>query len=149
MSSNTNKMAAARKVRSEYMKKYRNPKWDACSKNYEDSVKYRVNRRVMEQTHNPLFWDGWDSGSESLSSGRSSPKFKDVLEAAVANKLHIVSDSRGDETDDTQDTVVTVVNGKPPPLPPPPEAHSTMGDTSAVGKAPYNVIHQWFSNCGH
>ena len=67
---NDNKVVT-RKIRSEYMKKFRDPKWSTFSKNYEDSVKYRLTRRVMEQTHNPLYGDGWDSGSES--SGRSSP----------------------------------------------------------------------------
>ncbi|KAL2086991.1 hypothetical protein ACEWY4_018050 [Coilia grayii] len=120
----SNNKAAVRRVRSEYMKKFRDPKWDTFSKNYEDSVKYRVNRRVMEQTHKPLFWDGWDTGSES--SGRSSPKLRDGSDPSI-NKLQTASDSRN-ETDDTQDTTgtVVVVNGQPA------DAHSTMGDTSAV-----------------
>ncbi|XP_053532253.1 centriole, cilia and spindle-associated protein isoform X2 [Ictalurus punctatus] len=63
--------AAAKKVRTEYMKKFREPKWETFSKCYQDSVKYRLSRRVMEQTHRPLFADSWDSGSDS--SGRSSP----------------------------------------------------------------------------
>ncbi|XP_055060282.2 centriole, cilia and spindle-associated protein isoform X2 [Misgurnus anguillicaudatus] len=66
-----------KKVRNtEYMKKFRDPKWETFSKSYEDSLKYRLTRRVMEQTHRPLFENGWDSGSDS--SGLSSPKLNEV-----------------------------------------------------------------------
>ncbi|XP_070684659.1 centriole, cilia and spindle-associated protein [Pempheris klunzingeri] len=61
-----------KKIRTEYMKKFRDPKWETFSKCYEDSVKYRLTRRVMEHTHKPWFWDGWDSGSDS--SGWSTPR---------------------------------------------------------------------------
>lgn len=57
--------AAAKKIRTEYMKKFREPKWETFSKCYQDSVRYRLSRRVMEHTHRPLFGDGWDSGSDS------------------------------------------------------------------------------------
>ncbi|RVE76674.1 hypothetical protein OJAV_G00011270 [Oryzias javanicus] len=62
----------AKKVRTEYMKKFRDPKWETFSKCYEDSLKYRLTRRVMEHSHKPWFWEGWDSGSDS--SGWSTPK---------------------------------------------------------------------------
>lgn len=42
----------------------------------------------MEQTHRPLFGDGWDSGSEA--SGRSSPKLNEVN---VSNGEHYASSS--------------------------------------------------------
>ncbi|XP_008283195.1 centriole, cilia and spindle-associated protein [Stegastes partitus] len=61
-----------KKVRTEYMKKFRDPKWETFSKCYEDSLKYRLTRRVMEHSHKPWFWEGWDSGSDS--SGWSTPK---------------------------------------------------------------------------
>ncbi|XP_068176944.1 centriole, cilia and spindle-associated protein [Antennarius striatus] len=61
-----------KKIRTEYMKKFRDPKWDTFSKCYEDSLKYRLTRRVMEHSHKPWFWEGWDSGSDS--SGWSTPK---------------------------------------------------------------------------
>ncbi|XP_063740063.1 centriole, cilia and spindle-associated protein isoform X2 [Eleginops maclovinus] len=61
-----------KKVRTEYMKKFRDPKWETFSKCYEDSVKYRVTRRVMEGSHKSWFWDGWDNSSES--SGWSTPR---------------------------------------------------------------------------
>uniref|UniRef100_A0A1A7W8L5 Centriole, cilia and spindle-associated protein n=1 Tax=Iconisemion striatum TaxID=60296 RepID=A0A1A7W8L5_9TELE len=61
-----------KKVRTEYMKKFRDPKWETFSKCYEDSLKYRLTRRLMEHSHKPWFWEGWDSGSES--SGWSTPR---------------------------------------------------------------------------
>lgn len=54
------------------MKKFRDPKWETFSKCYEDSLKYRLTRRVMEHSHKPWFWEGWDSGSDS--SGWSTPR---------------------------------------------------------------------------
>ncbi|XP_061582491.1 centriole, cilia and spindle-associated protein isoform X2 [Cololabis saira] len=61
-----------KKVRTEYMKKFRDPKWETFSKCYEDSVKYRLTRRVMEHSHKSWFWEGWDGGSDS--SGWSTPR---------------------------------------------------------------------------
>ncbi|XP_047433765.1 centriole, cilia and spindle-associated protein isoform X2 [Mugil cephalus] len=61
-----------KKVRTEYMKKFRDPRWETFSKCYEDSLKYRLTRRVMEHSHKPWFWEGWDSGSDS--SGWSTPR---------------------------------------------------------------------------
>ncbi|MBN3324080.1 CCSAP protein, partial [Atractosteus spatula] len=62
----------AKKIRTEYMKKFKDPKWETYSKCYEDMLKYRVTRRLLEHTHNPWFWEGWDSGSDS--SGSSTPQ---------------------------------------------------------------------------
>lgn len=56
-----------KKIRTEYMKRFRDPKWETFSKCYEDSLKYRLTRRVIEHSHNPWFWEGWDSGSDSSS----------------------------------------------------------------------------------
>lgn len=61
-----------KKVRTEYMKKFKDPKWETFSKCYEDSLKYRLTRRVMEHSHKPWFWEGWDSSSDS--SGWSTPR---------------------------------------------------------------------------
>lgn len=61
-----------KKIRTEYMKRFRDPKWETFSKCYEDSVKYRLSRRLMEHAHRPWFWEGWDSGSDS--SGWSTPR---------------------------------------------------------------------------
>lgn len=61
-----------KKIRTEYMKKFRDPKWETFSKCYEDSLKYRLTRRLMEHSHKPWFWEGWDSCSDS--SGWSTPR---------------------------------------------------------------------------
>ncbi|XP_034446080.1 centriole, cilia and spindle-associated protein [Hippoglossus hippoglossus] len=61
-----------KKIRTEYMKKFKDPRWETFSKCYEDSLKYRLTRRVMEHSHKPWFWEGWDSGSDS--SGWSTPR---------------------------------------------------------------------------
>lgn len=61
-----------KKIRTEYMKKFRDPRWETFSKCYEDSLRYRLTRRVMEHSHKPWFWEGWDGGSES--SGWSTPR---------------------------------------------------------------------------
>ncbi|XP_074549192.1 centriole, cilia and spindle-associated protein [Halichoeres trimaculatus] len=61
-----------KKIRTEYMKKFKDPRWETFSKCYEDSVKYRLTRRVMEHSHKPWFWEGWESSSES--SGWSTPR---------------------------------------------------------------------------
>ncbi|KAL6111125.1 ccsap [Pungitius sinensis] len=61
-----------KKIRTEYMKRFRDPKWETFSKCYEDSLKYRLTRRVMEHSHKSWFWEGWDSSSGS--SGWSTPR---------------------------------------------------------------------------
>lgn len=71
---------ATKKIRTEYMKKFREPKWETFTKCYQDSVKYRLSRRLMEHTHRPLFGDGWDTGSDS--SGRSSPGVRGLTESS-------------------------------------------------------------------
>ncbi|KAM9860733.1 centriole, cilia and spindle-associated protein [Aulostomus maculatus] len=58
-----------KRIRSEYMKKFKDPKWETYSKCYEEMLKYRLTRRLLEHTHNPWFWSGSDSDSDS--GGRS------------------------------------------------------------------------------
>nr|XP_057923325.1 centriole, cilia and spindle-associated protein [Doryrhamphus excisus] len=77
-----------KKVRSEYMKRFRDPKWETFSKCYEDSLKYRLTRRVMEHSHKPWFWEGWDRGSES--SGWSTPRLS-------CNKVAPLQSNDGDQ----------------------------------------------------
>ncbi|KAM9765745.1 centriole, cilia and spindle-associated protein isoform 1-T2 [Menidia menidia] len=59
-----------KRIRSEYMKKFKDPKWETYAKCYEEMLKYRLTRRLLEQTHNPWFWNGQDSDSDS---GERSP----------------------------------------------------------------------------
>ncbi|TRY86046.1 hypothetical protein DNTS_001926 [Danionella cerebrum] len=67
-----------KRIRSEYMKKFKDPRWETYSKCYEDLLKYRLSRRLLEQTHNPWFWEAW--GSETTSSGKSSPLCRNKIE---------------------------------------------------------------------
>ncbi|KAG5831254.1 centriole, cilia and spindle-associated protein-like [Anguilla rostrata] len=60
-----------KKIRTEYMKKFKDPKWETFSKCYEDLLNYRLSRRMLEQSHNPILWGGCETDSES--SGRSTP----------------------------------------------------------------------------
>ncbi|XP_077376070.1 centriole, cilia and spindle-associated protein isoform X2 [Festucalex cinctus] len=54
-----------KRFRSEYMKKFKDPKWETYSKCYEELLTYRLARRLIEQSHNPWFWSGSDSDSDS------------------------------------------------------------------------------------
>ncbi|XP_013857275.1 centriole, cilia and spindle-associated protein isoform X2 [Austrofundulus limnaeus] len=54
-----------KRIRSEYMKKFKDPKWETYSKCYEEMLAYRLTRRLLEHTHNPWFWGGSDSDSDS------------------------------------------------------------------------------------
>ncbi|CAJ1048891.1 centriole%2C cilia and spindle-associated protein [Xyrichtys novacula] len=58
-----------KRIRSEYMKKFKDPKWETFNKCYEEMLKYRLTRRLLEHTHNPWFWAGSESDSDS--GGRS------------------------------------------------------------------------------
>ncbi|XP_048342257.1 centriole, cilia and spindle-associated protein [Sphaerodactylus townsendi] len=70
-------MVPSRCVKSEYMKRYKEPKWEACGPCYQELLSYRLSRRLLEQAHRPWFWDGWEQGSGSGGSpsppGTSSP----------------------------------------------------------------------------
>ncbi|XP_062850914.1 centriole, cilia and spindle-associated protein [Trichomycterus rosablanca] len=67
-----------KRIRSEYMKKFKDPKWETYAKCYEDLVKYRLSRRLLEQAHSPWFWD--ESGSDTESSGESTPQHRRTVE---------------------------------------------------------------------
>ncbi|XP_021163472.2 centriole, cilia and spindle-associated protein isoform X2 [Fundulus heteroclitus] len=54
-----------KRIRSEYMKKFKDPKWETYTKCYEEMLAYRLTRRLLEHTHNPWFWSGSDSDSDS------------------------------------------------------------------------------------
>lgn len=58
-----------KRIRSEYMNNFKDPKWETFSKCYEEMLTYRLTRRLLEHTHNPWFWSGSDSDSDSA--GRS------------------------------------------------------------------------------
>ncbi|XP_074118484.1 centriole, cilia and spindle-associated protein [Sminthopsis crassicaudata] len=72
-------MHSRSKVKSEYMKRYKDPQWDTWGSCYRELLHYRLSRRLLEQTHNPWLWDGWgpstnsDDSSSSGGGGASSP----------------------------------------------------------------------------
>ncbi|XP_031155741.1 centriole, cilia and spindle-associated protein isoform X1 [Sander lucioperca] len=106
-----------KKIRTEYMKKFRDPRWETFSKCYEDSLKYRLTRRVMEHSHKPWFWEGWDSSSES--SGWSTPRLS-------RNRIAPLSLPAQPPTE-----------GKQSPSSPGPKPPSEDGETEeGVGEAP-------------
>ncbi|XP_050751002.1 centriole, cilia and spindle-associated protein [Gymnogyps californianus] len=65
----------ARRVKTEYMKRFKEPKWESCGACYLELLRYRLSRRLLEQAHRPWLWDGWeqDSGGGGGSSTAGSP----------------------------------------------------------------------------
>lgn len=59
------KKMVTKRIRSEYMKKFKDPKWETYSKCYEEMLKYRLARRLLEHSHNPWFWGESDTDSDS------------------------------------------------------------------------------------
>ncbi|XP_019405415.1 PREDICTED: centriole, cilia and spindle-associated protein isoform X1 [Crocodylus porosus] len=66
-------MVPARRVKTEYMKRYKEPKWESCGACYLELLRYRLSRRLLEQAHRPWLWDGWEQGSAGSGSGSPSP----------------------------------------------------------------------------
>uniref|UniRef100_A0A452RX45 Centriole, cilia and spindle associated protein n=1 Tax=Ursus americanus TaxID=9643 RepID=A0A452RX45_URSAM len=66
-------------VKSEYMKRYREPRWDEYGPCYRELLHYRLGRRLLEQAHAPWLWDDWgpagasDDSASSVSSGAGGP----------------------------------------------------------------------------
>lgn len=60
-------------VKSEYMKRYREPRWDEYAPCYRELLRYRLGRRLLEQAHAPWLWDTWGPDSPSDSSASPSP----------------------------------------------------------------------------
>ncbi|XP_064301756.1 centriole, cilia and spindle-associated protein [Phalacrocorax carbo] len=68
----------ARRVKTEYMKRFKEPKWESCGACYLELLRYRLSRRLLEQAHRPWLWDGWEqdsggSGGGSSTAGSPSP----------------------------------------------------------------------------
>uniref|UniRef100_A0A8D2M509 Centriole, cilia and spindle-associated protein n=1 Tax=Zonotrichia albicollis TaxID=44394 RepID=A0A8D2M509_ZONAL len=49
----------------EYMKRFKEPKWESCGACYLELLHYRLSRRLLEQAHRPWLWDGWEQDSGS------------------------------------------------------------------------------------
>ncbi|XP_075780845.1 centriole, cilia and spindle-associated protein isoform X2 [Pelodiscus sinensis] len=61
------------RVKSEYMKRFKEPQWEACGPCYRELLRYRLSRRLLEQAHRPWLWDGWEPDSSGSSAGSPSP----------------------------------------------------------------------------
>ncbi|XP_062067030.1 centriole, cilia and spindle-associated protein [Lepus europaeus] len=59
-------------VKSEYMKRYQEPRWDEYGPCYRELLHYRLGRRLLEQAHAPWLWDDWGPGGSSDDSASSS-----------------------------------------------------------------------------
>ncbi|KAI5625032.1 centriole, cilia and spindle-associated protein, partial [Silurus asotus] len=126
-----------KRIRSEYMKKFKDPKWETYAKCYEDLVSYRLSRRMLEQTHNPWFWDECESDAESsgqctpqertrdyrLQRSEKTPTEKEAAGTAV-HKVHAPEDEREPDTSQireqaTEDTKPQEKDNEkdPPPSP--------------------------------
>nr|XP_056709587.1 centriole, cilia and spindle-associated protein [Euleptes europaea] len=66
-------MVPSRGAKSEYMKRYQEPKWEACGPCYQELLRYRLSRRLLEQAHRPWFWDGWEQDSNGGGGSGGSP----------------------------------------------------------------------------
>lgn len=49
------------------MKRFKDPQWDAYGNCYAELLSYRLMRRLLEQTHRPWLWEGWEEASDSSS----------------------------------------------------------------------------------
>ncbi|XP_062938919.1 centriole, cilia and spindle-associated protein isoform X2 [Cynocephalus volans] len=66
-------MAPGSRAQSEYMKRFRRPRWDECGPCYRELLRYRRGRRLLEQAHAPWLWDDGDESASSASSGAGDP----------------------------------------------------------------------------
>lgn len=98
-------------VKSEYMKRYREPRWDEYAPCYRELLRYRLGRRLLEQAHAPWLWDAWGPDSPSDSSASPSPAPRGAIgepAAPSAREEEQPVGERGAELRDTekQDTVL-------------------------------------------
>nr|XP_014334015.1 PREDICTED: centriole, cilia and spindle-associated protein [Bos mutus] len=74
-------------VKSEYMKRYQEPRWDEYGPCYRALRHYRLGRRLLEQAHAPWLWDDWGqagASDDSASSASSGPEEREVEAAGDA-----------------------------------------------------------------
>lgn len=89
-----------RRIRSEYMKKFKDPKWETYTRCYEEMLKYRLTRRLLEQTHNPWFWNGSDTDSDSGERSPLAPS-KNQVQAETVREEPELGESEGQRVDRT------------------------------------------------
>ncbi|KAF6731135.1 Centriole, cilia and spindle-associated protein [Oryzias melastigma] len=93
-----------KRIRSEYMKKFKDPKWETYTKCYEEMLKYRLTRRLLEYTHKPWFWSGSDSDSDS--GDRSPPPCKNQHDSTRETRLLQVEEEEQKAKGNKQSTAV-------------------------------------------
>ncbi|XP_069463034.1 centriole, cilia and spindle-associated protein [Ambystoma mexicanum] len=71
-----------KKIRTEYMKRFREPQWSQFGQCYQELLHYRLSRRLLEQAHNPWLWPG--EGTSECSSDRQSPEQPEPAPLAVS-----------------------------------------------------------------
>ena len=85
------------RIRTEYMKKFKDPKWESYSKCYEELFRYRMARRLLEHSHNPWFWGGSDTDSDvSESPTQSNKKPTETVIAGDRQDAEEYEECRGD-----------------------------------------------------
>ncbi|XP_071068575.1 centriole, cilia and spindle-associated protein [Dasypus novemcinctus] len=65
-------MAPGSDVKSEYMKRFRAPRWDVHAPCYRELLLYRLGRRLLEQAHRPWLWA--DPGPAAPPPGPAAPE---------------------------------------------------------------------------
>ncbi|KAG7279150.1 hypothetical protein CRUP_022345 [Coryphaenoides rupestris] len=88
-------MVTKRIRRTEYMKKFKDPQWESYSRCYEELLRYRLTRRLLEHAHSPWFWSGSDSDSEAAESPAQSTKTQ--TETVIVKEAEEYDECRGDE----------------------------------------------------
>lgn len=91
-------MVTKRIRRTEYMKKFKDPQWESYSRCYEELLRYRLTRRLLENAHNPWFWSGSDSDSEAAESpARSTKTQTETVIVKDRQEAEEYEECRGDE----------------------------------------------------
>ncbi|KAK5873804.1 hypothetical protein PBY51_018809 [Eleginops maclovinus] len=119
-----------KRMRSEYMKKFKDPKWESYSRCYEEMLKYRLTRRLLEQAHNPWFWSGGpDNDSDSWGRSPPPPGKNQVGDAPEAAELEQCDGTKMDRQPEQQSRVPGTV----PRLPLQEEGGSGAQDSQPEG----------------
>ncbi|KAG3294469.1 centriole, cilia and spindle-associated protein-like [Ictidomys tridecemlineatus] len=92
-------------VKSEYMKHYREPRWDEYAPCYRELLRYRLGRRRLEQAHAPWPWEAWgpDCASDDSASSSASGPEEEASEASAREEPERPVGERGAEAGDEQD----------------------------------------------
>ncbi|XP_040888451.1 centriole, cilia and spindle-associated protein [Toxotes jaculatrix] len=106
-----------KRIRSEYMKKFKDPKWETYTKCYEEMLKYRLTRRLLEHTHNPWFWSGSDSDSDSGGRSPLPPSKNQVRSETTRARTEAEPEESERARTDTQQEQQTRAIGSVPRLP--------------------------------